>query len=220
MRISYYAATFLIRNLARLIFRLKIIGKENIPPGGPFILACNHISYYDPPLIGSSFKREIHFLAKKELFRNRIFGGLIRHFNAHPINRNGIDKSAIETVSKVLNSGQAIMIFPEGTRARGVEFLSPRPGIGMIALNNKVPVIPAYINGANDLLGSFIGRNRLGVIFGPPMNQSELGAYAKDKDGYRKFAEDSMGRIRMLKEEFNQKAVLSKKMKKSDLSSR
>jgi len=104
MKLSYYIATFIIRNLAKLFLRMKIIDKANIPSKGPFILACNHISYFDPPLVGSSFKREVHFMAKKELFRNRYFGRLIAHFNAHPINRNGFDKAAIETVSVVLNS--------------------------------------------------------------------------------------------------------------------
>lgn len=202
MRLSYHIPTFMIRNLAKLIFRMKIIDKVNIPSKGPFILACNHISYFDPPLVGSSFKREVHFMAKKELFRNRLFGRLIAHFNAHPINRNGFDKSAIETVSGILNSEQGVMIFPEGTRAKKGQFLPPRPGIGMVAINNPAPVIPAYINGADNLWGCFVGRARLGVIFGRPIYQEEMAGYKKDKQGYRQLAEDIMERIRGLKEEY------------------
>jgi len=202
MKLSYYIATFIIRNLAKLFLRMKIIDKANIPSKGPFILACNHISYFDPPLVGSSFKREVHFMAKKELFRNRYFGRLIAHFNAHPINRNGFDKAAIETVSVVLNSGQGVMIFPEGTRAKKGQFLPPRPGIGMIAINNHAPVIPAYINGADDLWGCLAGQARLGVIFGRPMNREEMAVYKKDKQGYRQLAEDIMERIQGLRDEF------------------
>ncbi len=212
MRLSYSGPTFLIRNLARLLFRMKIIDVENIPSKGPFILACNHISYFDPPLVGSSFKREVHFMAKKELFRNRLFGRLISHFNAHPINRDSFDKAAIEMISRVLNSDQGVMIFPEGTRAKKGTFLPPRPGIGMIAISNSIPVVPAYINGANDLWGCFLGRSRLGVIFGQPMDKAELEHYEKDKQGYRRLAEDIMARIKALKMEFFEKTGLSREL--------
>ncbi|UCD17981.1 MAG: 1-acyl-sn-glycerol-3-phosphate acyltransferase, partial [Candidatus Zixiibacteriota bacterium] len=92
--------------------------KENIPKDGPFILASNHISLTDPPILGASVSRPVHFMAKKELFKNRAFGALLRRLNAYPVNRRGFDKAAIRTAISLLRSAQGMVIFPEGTRAR------------------------------------------------------------------------------------------------------
>jgi 1-acyl-sn-glycerol-3-phosphate acyltransferase len=202
MRVFYYLSISLVKILARLLFRMKAYNRDNIPAKGPFILACNHISYYDPPLVGSFIKREIHFMAKKELFRNRLFGALITYFNSHPVNRNSIDKTAIEMVKKVLNSEQGIIIFPEGTRSKTDNFLPSRPGVGMLAIANMVPVIPAYINGSNDLIGCLLGKTKLAVIYGRPIAREEISQYNKDKDGYHRLANDIMSHIKALKEEF------------------
>ena len=205
MRFFYRLSTFLVRALARIIFRIKIFQRENIPPKGPFILACNHISYYDPPLVGSFLYQEIHFMAKKELFRNRLFGALISYFHAHPINRRGFDKAAIDMAIDVLKSEGGIIIFPEGTRAKEGVFLPPRPGIGMIAAMSGAPVIPAYIHGSNRLSACLMGKETLGIIYGRAMAGEKIASYAKEKDGYRRLAEDIMNRIKDLKTEFYNK---------------
>jgi 1-acyl-sn-glycerol-3-phosphate acyltransferase len=208
MKIFYRASAVTVRILARLIFRIRIFNKENVPSSGALILASNHISYLDPPLAGSFVGREIHFMAKKELFRNRLFGKLISYHNAHPINRKGFDKAAIDLADKLLRSQQGLIIFPEGTRAKGGEFLPPRPGIGLIALSTMTPVLPLYIHGANNLANCFWGKDRLGIIFGRPIGGDEMAGYSRDKEGYRRFAEYIMERIRGLKDEFLRRAGL------------
>jgi len=190
---------------ARLIFRMKVHHKENIPCNGAFILASNHISLADPQLVGSAVNKEIHFLAKRELFRNRFFGNILRRVNAHPLNRAGFDKKALETAIGILQSGEPMVIFPEGTRGRKGELLPVRPGVGKIARTAKVPVVPLYINGSDKLLACLFGRNKLNLFVGPPMTADKIMSYDDDKDGYRELAEEIMNRIKDLKAEFDRR---------------
>ena len=209
MILTYRIGWFLTRVLGTILFRLKSSGQENIPKTGPFIIASNHRSLADPPLVGSFILRQVHFLGKKELFRNPVFGAIIRSTNAHPIRRGAIDKSAIETVEKILHMGQGIVIFPEGTRAREKEFLDPKPGIGMIARKTLVPVVPAYVHGSNKLSKVFFGKEKLGIIYGQPLDKEEISQYDDAKLGYRELAEEIMRRIRELKDEFYRRYQIS-----------
>ncbi|MEP0827943.1 MAG: lysophospholipid acyltransferase family protein [Candidatus Zixiibacteriota bacterium] len=201
MRPFYFCCIILVRMLARLIFRIKIYGSDKVPSEGAFILASNHISYYDPPLVGSFVKREVHFLAKRELFRNKLFGKLISSLNAHPLNRQGFDKKALELAERLLREGSGLIIFPEGTRAKQGKFLAPRPGIGMIAINSGAPVVPVYIHGANRLWRCFIGKEKLAIVYGAPMDKDETRRFEQDKEGYHRLAEEIMRRIDSLKED-------------------
>jgi 1-acyl-sn-glycerol-3-phosphate acyltransferase len=185
--------------LSRYVFRMKAYNMKNIPSDGPFILACNHISLADPPVIGSNIDRVLYFMAKKELFGIRWFGWLIRNVNAYPVNRRGIDRGAIDKACRLLDSGKGVLIFPEGTRALESDFLPPRPGIGMVAKRSGAPVVPAYLNGTNKLKAAFFNRERCFIIFGRPIDENEIGSYENDRNGYRKLSEDIMARIRSLK---------------------
>ena len=188
--------------LSHLLLRIEVIDREYVPKKGSFLLACNHKSVTDPPILGSTVGREMHFMAKKELFKNRFFGGLISRVNAHPVNRHGFDKSAIDSALKILANDEAMVMFPEGTRALKGAFLKPHPGIGLVARTAVVPVVPAYIHGTDNLSGCFWGREKLGVIFGEPIDSGEIAAYSKDKEGYRRLAADIMNRIKDLQNEF------------------
>jgi 1-acyl-sn-glycerol-3-phosphate acyltransferase len=190
---------------ARLIFRMKIYQKENLPHTGAYILASNHISLADPQFVGSAVSREMHFLAKKELFKNRFFGNILRRVNAHPLNRAGFDKKALETAVRVLQSGEPMIIFPEGTRGRDGNFLPVRPGIGKIARTAKVPVVPAYVTGTDKLSACFSGRKKPGLIIGHPITVEEIGDYNDDKQGFRELAEEIMDRIKNLKDKLDRR---------------
>jgi len=146
-------------------------------------------------LVGSAVNKEIHFLAKRELFRNRFFGNILRRVNAHPLNRAGFDKKALETAVGILQSGEPMVIFPEGVR----------PGVGKIARTAKVPVVPLYINGSDKLLACLFGRKKLNLFVGPPMTADKIMSYDDDKDGYRELAEEIMNRIKDLKAEFDRR---------------
>lgn len=203
MKPLYLIGWILSWTAARLIFRMKVHHKENIPKNDAFILASNHISFADPQFVGSVVKREIHFLAKKELFNNKIFANILRRVNTHPVNRTGFDKKLLETAVEVLQSGEPIIMFPEGTRGRNGKLLPARPGIGKIARMANVPVVPAYVSGTDKLSACFFGREKLVVVVGSPMNPEKIESYDDDKEGYRELANEIMNRIKDLKEEYN-----------------
>jgi 1-acyl-sn-glycerol-3-phosphate acyltransferase len=205
MNLLYWLGWFLGRSISRLFLGMKVINGHFIPQSGPFILACNHISYSDPLLIGSNINRLIHFMAKKELFRNRLFGAVITATKAHPI-RRGMDRESLGVALKILKSGEGLLIFPEGTRSRDGNFLPAKPGIGMVAVLGGVPVIPAYIHGSDKKGSCFWGKERLGLIFGAPIVGDEISSYGEGKEAYRRLSVDIMTRIAKLKEEFIKRA--------------
>ena len=134
--------------IARTMFRLESRGRENVPATGAVLLAANHSSVLDPPLIGSATDRQLSFLAKAELFDLPLLGGLIRRVNARPIRREGADPSALRTAMRVLEDGGALLIFPEGTRGDEGIIRSAKTGAGMLAVLSGAAVVPVYIQGS------------------------------------------------------------------------
>ncbi|MGH8014912.1 MAG: lysophospholipid acyltransferase family protein [Candidatus Zixiibacteriota bacterium] len=200
MKILFWTGWTFFRIVATIVFRVKIKGAENIPREGGFILASNHISYYDPPLVGCCISREVYFFAKRELFRFKPFGAILLRVNARPVNRAGVDRAAIETAIEILKSGNGLTVFPEGTRSKTNEFLPVKPGIGMIARLGAAPIIPAYIHGTNQLWNCLIGRTRLSVSYGEPISREWVGSQPESKEGYLVIADEIMSRIKGLKE--------------------
>ncbi len=160
----YDFSKIVVRSMARTLWRARVVGSENVPPSGPLILACNHLSYLDPPLLGCLCPRRIRYMAKKELFAVPILGVVIRALGAYAVDRRGSAAAAIKRSLKVLESDGAVGIFPEGTRnRRGV--VAPQTGVALLASLSQAPVVPAYIRGTDRAL-------RLGpveVAFGAPL---------------------------------------------------
>jgi 1-acyl-sn-glycerol-3-phosphate acyltransferase len=175
----------------RLGWRLHVEGVEHIPAEGPVIIASNHRSLADPPLIGAGIPRVVHFLAKKELFEFKPFGWLITRLNAHPLNRAaGI--GALKDAQEILEQGGVVILFPEGRRSKTEELQKPKHGVGMIAVRAKVPVVPAYIHNSG-----FLSRfKRISVTFGPPIPAGEI-------SDYEKMAQLVMARIQKMKDQFH-----------------
>lgn len=128
-------------------FRLSRIGMANVPREGAFILAANHRSFLDPFVLAAMTPRPLHYVAKSELFENRIAGWLLNALGGFPVRRGEGDTKAIETALAILARGEGVVIFPEGTRVRGDRLGRPRRGIGHIALDAGVPVVPAAVVG-------------------------------------------------------------------------
>jgi 1-acyl-sn-glycerol-3-phosphate acyltransferase len=148
----------------RLIWRLRVHGAERVPRDGPLIVACNHVSYFDPPALGVALPRPIYYMAKVELFRIPIMGKLIEWLNAFPVDRSRGDVAAIKRAVDVLRTGAAVGIFPEGTRNRTGE-VQPQVGVALLAALSKAPVLPAYVAGT-----AHAGRlTRIEVFFGEPL---------------------------------------------------
>jgi 1-acyl-sn-glycerol-3-phosphate acyltransferase len=189
-RILYPAVRGLAKVLFKTIWRLKVTGDENVPATGAFIVAPNHRSYADPPLVGVAVFREVHFLAKKELFSFRPFGWFIKNLNAHPLNRAG-DIAAFREAGRILKRGGALIVFPEGRRMGRDVFGSPKAGVGMLASSSGAPVLPVYIHQS----GYMTQFRRVFVRFGQPVNPADYGSY-------QEISEEVMRRIRKMAEDF------------------
>lgn len=176
----YWVACFILKVIAKAFFSLKVYGKENVPLKGAFIFASNHLSYLDPPIAAVSINRKLSFIARDSLFRNKIFGFLLRRLNAFPIKRESADFRALREALRRLAKGKAVLIFPEGTRGvRGMEKKS-NPGIGFLISKSNVPVLPVYIHGADKALPSgakMIKRSPVNVIIGKPINSFQSQSY-------------------------------------------
>jgi 1-acyl-sn-glycerol-3-phosphate acyltransferase len=153
---AYWAGYVLFRMFFPLLFCFKITGKKNVPQKGPTIIAPNHISYLDPPLVGTAITmssgRPVWFMAKTELFRNRLFGWLITCCHSYPVQRGKPDKRALKRSLELLAQGEMIVVFPEGTRSEDGHLQPPELGIALLALKSKAFVLPMAIIGSNKAL--------------------------------------------------------------------
>ena len=200
MRTHYYIGCLIIKLILKIFWRFKRIGAEHIPKTGGMIIASNHAAYVDPPFLGAVCPRELFYLSKVELFSNALFGWLIKKYNAIPVARGAFDRKAIYRAVELLREGKALLLFPEGTRSRDGEFLEPKLGIGKIALEAGVPIVPAYIHNSGNLFTSFLKRKRLVIGFDVPIRRSLVEKLPKDKGGYRSIGQEIMKRIGRIKE--------------------
>ena len=187
------------RFFARWFLDFTIEGLDRIPRKGPLIVACNHISFWDPPLVGAHLPREMHFVAKAELFHNPLFGALIRSYNSIPIQRGAKSRSGLRGAEEVLTAGGAVLIFPEGTRNKSGELLQPRAGVGRLAASTRTPVVPACITGSNQIRRSMRRQVRIRISFGSPVMPPR--SENPERDEVRAFAQMIMDRIRAMREE-------------------
>ena len=183
-----------------IIFRTRVIGAENIPLEGSFILAANHLSNWDPPFLGTFINREVSYMAKEELFKNPIFAAAIRALHVFPVKRGTADKNAIKHAVKLLKDGQCLGIFPEGTRSKTGKLGKAEAGVGLIAAMTKAPVIPAAIIDTNKIFGEKFFP-QLGVIYGKPIY---FNGNIKDKEALASFSQSIMTEIKALQDSYHE----------------
>jgi 1-acyl-sn-glycerol-3-phosphate acyltransferase len=181
MGLKWFLSWIVIFPLLKLLTGVEIDG--SIPKHGAAILACNHVSFLDPPAVGITACREVYFLAKPELFRlSKFFTWLITSYNALSIGGTEGLRKAI----RLLKNGHAVVIFPEGTRIRTGVIESFNPGVGYLSISLGIPVIPVYIKNSNKKFISLMLRlNRLKVTFGQPLCPS---AHKKKREDFEQFA--------------------------------
>ncbi len=160
--------------LFKLLFRIEVKGRENIPKEGGFILACNHVSHLDPPALGIACPRPVSFMAKEELFKVPALSLWLRAVNVLPLKRGSADISALKLAMKHVNGGKGLALFPEGTRQqKDSAAVKPLAGVGFLAAKLDAPVIPAFIKGTDDALpkgAKFIRPAKIRVYFGKQIN--------------------------------------------------
>ncbi len=206
IRPHYRIGQLILKALLKCLWGIRIVKKDRNRYNENYIFACNHLSFSDPPFVGSTLDREVHFLAKDALFRNRVFGWLIRTYNAIPLKRLGFDREAMGTALNLLKSGKSILIFPEGTRVRGGKLGKPMSGIGYLALHSGVPVIPLFIQNSNRLLDCLRRKLRLIVVHGKPIRlTSKRFDSPVQAEEYRSYSEMIMEAIRALQDEVGEK---------------
>lgn len=201
---SYAAVYHGARAFTQTFGTLEITGWEHLPVGG-CLVAGNHQSMIDPPLIGGSLNRELYAFARKTLFNNPVFGRLIRNCNAIPVDRDGgSDVAAFKKVFSVIKAGHGLILFPEGTRSPDGHLLDAKGGAGLIACRMKAPVVPVRIFGARDILprGSLLPRAgaRVSVVIGKPLLPADFDPGAKHPEQALEASRRIMAAIAALKE--------------------
>jgi 1-acyl-sn-glycerol-3-phosphate acyltransferase len=154
----YWPTRLAVQPVLMLLFWLKRIGREHIPASGGVILAPNHRSFLDPWVVGICIRRPVYFVAKQELFQKRWMGWFLNSLGAFPIRRGEADAEAMETARLLVERGEAVLIFPEGTRIRRGSLGEPKRGVGRLALETGAPVVPIAVLGTERARRGFIIR--------------------------------------------------------------
>jgi len=134
-----------------IYFRLQRVGREHLPKEGPLLLASNHRSFLDPFVIGSMVRRPVYYMAKRELFEKPWQAWILNALGAFPVDRGAGDGAAMATARKILERGDCVVVFPEGTRIRHRPLADPRRGVGRLALETGAPVAPVAVIGTDDV---------------------------------------------------------------------
>ena len=207
MNFFYLIGWSFYRCLFAVFFNRRIHNAERVPSRGPVILACNHASFFDPPLVGSSLPRPINYLGRKSLFSLPGVGWLLRQVNAVPVDRDGGGGAGLRVILDRLNEGGGIVLFPEGTRTRDGRLQPARSGIGLIVIKSDAPVVPIRVWGTHEALGYqklWPRRYPLAVKFGPLLEFRHLRAEARTcskarlKEIYQEVADQIMAAIARL----------------------
>jgi 1-acyl-sn-glycerol-3-phosphate acyltransferase len=172
MTFWYLLGYSLSKALAKTFFNYRVIGAENMIEEGPCIIAANHCSYLDPPLVGVACQRAIHYLARKSLLDVPILGPILPELNVIPVDQKNADRSALMGAIRVVREGGAVLIFPEGTRSPDGRMQPAQPGIGMIASKTGAPVVPVRIFGSYEAMPkgrSWPMRSQISVRIGVPI---------------------------------------------------
>ena len=193
---------FVLRVILRLLFRCRLYGIENIPRDSSFILVSNHVSYIDPFAVGVFVPRKLTFLAKKELYRNRLMNWYMRALRTIPIDRESLSVSSVKEVIATVKKGYPIGIFPEGARSDGPGLREPQAGAAYFALKCDIPVVAGYVKGTDKVLPRgrrFPRISPISVYYGSP-KRYQMSEGGGKEESYRQVSYKIMDQIKELKE--------------------
>jgi 1-acyl-sn-glycerol-3-phosphate acyltransferase len=207
MNLSYRLGWIFFRTIYTVYFRWRAFNAGRVPRTGAVILASNHASFIDPPLVGAALHRPINYLARESLFRFPGIVALLRSWNSVPVDRDGGGAAGLKAILERLLAGGGIILFPEGTRTRDGRLQPARSGIGLVVVKSDAPVVPARVFGTFEAFGrnrKFPLPRRIAVKFGEPMRFEKLRAEAKHcsktqlKEIYQEIADEIMAAIAKL----------------------
>lgn len=183
---------FFVRLFCKIVFRVKRIGKENVPKTGAYVMCANHTSNWDPPIIVSCTSRKMHIMAKAELFKNKFIYWIAEKCWVFPVKRGGKDIESMKHSLKVLKNGEILMLFPEGTRHGMDKNGKAQNGAAFMALRAKVPVIPVGI------IGEMKPFHKVILNYGKPLDFSQYYSNKPEKEILDKVSKEIMDNIIML----------------------
>lgn len=207
MNALYRAGWLAYRTWFTVLHRYRVCNAERVPRAGAVLLACNHASFYDPPLVGSALPRDICYLARESLFRTRLGNWALRRVNCIPVDREGGGAAGLKGVLDNLERGRAVILFPEGTRTRDGQLQPVRSGIGLAVMKARAPVVPVRVFGTFEAWGRHTRLPRpiqIVVKFGQPLGfealRAEAGQCSKArlKAIYQQVADEIMAAIAAL----------------------
>ncbi len=193
----YRFLQIVFRLLFYTVFRTRVYGRENIPKEGAVILAANHASNIDPPLMASLIERPVSYMAKIELFENPIFGAAIRRCHAFPVKRGASDRGAIKAAVTVLKEGHMLGLFPEGTRSKTGELQKAEAGIALIASMTGAPIVPVAILNSHRIFANGGLLPQLRIMYGAPIS---FQGDRKSKEALDAFSAEIMAHIERMRD--------------------
>ena len=193
----YIFLQIVFRLLFYTVFRTRVYGRENIPKEGAVILAANHASNIDPPLMASLIERPVSYMAKIELFENPIFGAAIRRCHAFPVKRGASDRGAIKAAVTVLKEGHMLGLFPEGTRSKTGELQKAEAGIALIASMTGAPIVPVAILNSHRIFANGGLLPQLRIMYGAPIS---FQGDRKSKEALDAFSAEIMAHIKRMRD--------------------
>jgi len=200
----YWTTWVVVRVLATVLFRLQVSGQQHIPKTGGVLIAANHASYLDIPILGCGLPRRASYMGRMDLFPGPV-GRLMQYLGWIPIRRARVDRGGFEDAIARIKAGEAVVMYPEGSRTEDGRLQPGKPGVGMIVAATGCPVIPAHLAGTFDALppgARWIRLRPIRVTLGEPMAFSSLlnegDVERKKKDVYQRISQEIMDRIAAL----------------------
>jgi 1-acyl-sn-glycerol-3-phosphate acyltransferase len=202
VKFTYWFFATLARVFAKLLFRFRILHRERLPETGGIILAANHQSYFDPPLVGICSRRPVHYLARNSLMEWPFFGPLFPDMNVIPVDRGGNDMSALKTVIRKIREGEGVVLFPEGTRSSDGRLQPAQAGVGLVIAKTLAPVVPMRIFGSYEAFprgSKGVKLHPIRVVVGEPILFTKEDVGEGERADYQRMSQRVMDAIGTLK---------------------